>query len=166
MSTHDAELLEAAELLLERPEGDRLSHWRVRRSISTIYYAIFHFLLDEIGQNALGTHGDLAARRQILARTVSHKSLKTALGKVRGKTADKSVAEFLKPVGPAVGPAATPAFIQNIANVFVDAQKKREEADYDLNQMLSEEGARELAESVKKVIAATPITTSSMPYVC
>ncbi len=52
MPTHDEALLEAAEHQLERPEGQRgrLSRARVRRCVSTVYYAIFHFLLDEIGQ--------------------------------------------------------------------------------------------------------------------
>jgi hypothetical protein len=96
MPTHDEALLEAAEQLLERPEGQRgrLSRARVRRSVSTVYYAIFHFLLDEIGQKIIGTHGNLLARRRILARTISHKGLKTALDKVKGKAVDKSVADF------------------------------------------------------------------------
>jgi hypothetical protein len=52
MPTHDEALLEAAAHLLERPEGQRgrLSGARVRRGVSTVYYALFHFLLDEIGQ--------------------------------------------------------------------------------------------------------------------
>ena len=87
MPTHDEALLEAAEHLLEPPEGQRgrLSPARVRRSVSTVYYAIFHFLLDEIGQKVIGADGDLLARRRILERTISHKGLKTALDKVRGK---------------------------------------------------------------------------------
>jgi hypothetical protein len=156
MPTHDEALLEAAEQPLERPEGQRgrLSRARVRRSVSTVYYAIFHLLLDEIGQKIIGTHGNLLARRRILARTISHKGLKTALDKVKGKAVDKSVADFLKPVGPTVSPVAAPDFVRNIANGFVDAQDKRLEADYDLNETLSEEDARVLADRIKRSIDA------------
>ncbi len=162
MPTHDEALLETAAHLLERPEGrrGRLSRARVRRSVSTVYYAIFHFLLDEIGQKILGAHGGLLARRRILARTVSHKALRTALDRVRGNVADKSVTDFLKPVGAAIGPVAVPAFVRNVANAFVDAQDKRLEADYDLNETLSEADARVLAKRVKSGIDAWRTATS------
>jgi ribosomal protein S17E len=163
MPTHDNEaLLEAAEHLLELPEGQRgrLSHWRVRRSVSTVYYAIFHFLVDEIGQRTIGAHGDLLVRRVVLARTIPHKGLKTALDKVRGKAVDKSVADFLKPASAAIGPVEAPAFVRSIANAFVDAQKKRLEADYDLNEALSEEDARVVAARVKNSIEAWRAATS------
>jgi hypothetical protein len=156
MPTHDEALLEAAAHLLERPEGQRgrLSRARVRRSVSTVYYALFHFLLDEIGQKIIGAYGALLARRRIFARTISHKGLKTALDKVRGNAVDKSVADFLKPIGAAIGPVAPPAFVRNIANAFVDAQDQRLEADYDLNAALSEADARVLAYRVKTSIDA------------
>jgi len=162
MSTHDKELLKAAEHLLERPDGKRgrLSRARVRRSVSTVYYAIFHFLIDEIGQRIVGAHGNLLTRRRILERTISHKGLKTALDKVRGKAVDKSVADFLKPVRAAAGPVAAPAFVRNIANVFVDAREKRLEADYDLNETLGEEDARALADRVKTSIDAWRAATN------
>jgi uncharacterized protein (UPF0332 family) len=162
MPTHDEALLEAAGHLLERPERQRgrLSRARVRRSVSTAYYAIFHFLLDEIGQKIIGVHGKLLARRRILERTISHKGLKTALDKVRGKAVDKSVADFLKPVGATSSPLAAPAFVRNFANAFVDAQEKRLEADYDLNETLSEEDARVLADRVKNSVAAWRVATS------
>ncbi len=162
MPTHDEALLEAAEHLLQRAGGQRgrLSRARVRRSVSTVYYAIFHFLLDEIGQKIIGAHGDLLARRRILERTISHKSLKTALDKVRGNAVEKSVANFLKPVGAAAGPVAAPAFVRTIANAFVDAQEKRLEADYDPSETLSEEDARVLADRVKAGIDGWRAATS------
>jgi hypothetical protein len=61
MPSYDETLLDVAEHLLERPEGQagRLSRARVRRSVSTTYYALFHFMLDEIGQKIVGTHVNL-----------------------------------------------------------------------------------------------------------
>ena len=97
MPSHDAELLEAAGLLLSRRGGQRgrLPRARVRRSVSTAYYALFHFLLDEVGQRIVGTYSNLLERRRILARTISHKGPKTTLDKLRGNAVDSSVEDFL-----------------------------------------------------------------------
>jgi hypothetical protein len=50
--------------------------------------------------------------------------------------------------------------VRSIANAFVDAQKKRLEADYDLNEALSEEDARVVAARVKNSIEAWRAATS------
>lgn len=154
MAKYDQELLEAARRLLARPSGrrGRLPSARVRRSISTSYYALFHFLLDEVATRIAGTGSGLRIRRRILTRTISHRGLKTTLSKVRGATVDPSIADFM---WGAVGalPQAAPAFAQNIARAFLDAQAKREDADYDLNKSLSETDARLLRLRVKRVIA-------------
>ena len=156
MPSHDAELLEAAELLLSRRAGQRgrLSRARVRRSVSTTYYALFQFLLDEVGQRIVGTHSNLLERRHMLARTISHKGLKTTLDKLRGNAVDSSVAGFLGPAGAASAPVVPPSFAKGLANVFDDAQRKRIDADYDMNKALSEADARLLAERVRRSIDA------------
>jgi hypothetical protein len=162
MLAHDEALLEAAEDLLERPEGQRgrLPRARVRRSVSTAYYALFHFLLDEIGQKVVGTHVNLLQRRRILARTITHKGARTALDKVRGNVVHDSVEDFLRPLGDAFGPIIPPPFAKGLANVFDDAQRKRLDADYDLNETLSEADARLLIERVKRSVEAWRAATS------
>lgn len=153
MASYDEELLLAARLLLVRRSGLRgkLPSARVRRSISTTYYALFHFILDEVGQRVIGTGNDLRVRRRALARTVSHRAIKTAMDKVRGNAVDTSIADFMR-VGPGVGPVVAPAFARNLANVFTDAQAKRHDADYDLNRVLSEADARALRARVRRTI--------------
>ena len=47
-----------------------------------------------------------------------------------------------------------PAFVQNLAKTFTDAQAKRHDADYDLNKSLIEVDARLLQARVGRVIAA------------
>jgi hypothetical protein len=98
MAAYHEELLAAADRLLARRAGQRgrLQGARVRRSISSTYYALFHFMLDEVGQRIVGSHNDLRKRRRILARTISHKGIKTTLDRVRGSTVDVSVADFLR----------------------------------------------------------------------
>lgn len=162
MAAYDEELLEAARRLLVRRAGQRgkLPAARIRRSISTSYYALFHFILDEVSLRVVGTGNDLRIRRRILARTLTHTGVKIALDKVRGASAELSVAEFLRPGGGQATDVAVPAFVQNIAKAFADAQAKRHDADYDLNKSLSEVDARLLRARVRRVIAAWRGATS------
>jgi hypothetical protein len=163
MATYDAELLEAARRLLVRHAGQRgkLPGARIRRSISTSYYALFHFLLEEVGMRVVGADNDLRKRRRLLARTISHKGMKTTLDKIRGTRADTSLEDFLRPVGSATGPVTPPLFVQDLAKAFADAQAKRHDADYDMNKVLSERDARLLRVRVKRVIAAWRAATTA-----
>jgi hypothetical protein len=127
VATHDSELLIAARRLLARKKGQKgkLPSARIRRSISTSYYALFHFVLSEVGIQLVGTSNDLRVRRRILARTITHKGAKTTFDKVRGANIDVSVADFVRPRGHAGGNVATPVFVQTLAKTFTDAQAKR-----------------------------------------
>lgn len=155
MASYDEELLDASRRLLSRRTGQRgkLAGARVRRSISTTYYALFHFLSDEVTKKTVGTGNDLRVRRRILARTISHAGLKTALDKVRGTQINESVRPFFQ-LGISGPPGPAPFFAQNLARAFLDAQTKRESADYDLNEPLSETDARLLRLRARRAIKA------------
>jgi hypothetical protein len=154
MASYDDELLETARRLLVRRGGQRgrLPSARIRRSISTSYYALFHFVLDEVGARVVGAHNDLRRRRRILSRTLTHQGTKATLDKVRGARVDASVEDFLRPPGVASAPLSPPLFVRNLANAFIDAQAKRHDADYDLNKPLSELDARILRTRARRVI--------------
>jgi hypothetical protein len=153
VSSYDNELLIAAGQLIARDarQRGRLPLARIRRSISTSYYAIFHFILDEVGRRIVGTDNHLRIRRQLLGRTISHRAIKGALAKVRGASVEASVAEFFGG-GAGAGKIPTPAFVSHIASVFADAQAKRHDADYNLGSKLSETDARLLVLRVRKAI--------------
>jgi hypothetical protein len=110
MSNYDQDLLNAARRLITRRSGQKgkLPSAQIRRSISTSYYAIFHFLLEQAGQLLVGTHNDLRKRRRILARTFTHGGIKTALDKVRGPNVEISVEEFMR------WPGAVPGVISRL----------------------------------------------------
>lgn len=147
MADYDTELLEAARRLVARRAGQRgkLPSARVRRSISTTYYALFHFLLEEVGKKIAGTGNTLRVRRRMLVRSVSHKGARAALNKLKGPTVDATVRDFF-------GTTAPPFFVSNFARAFSDAQTKRLDADYDLNKPLSEGDARVLRLRARRVI--------------
>ena len=153
MSTYDEELLTAARVLLGRGKGQRgrLPAARIRRSISTSYYALFHFIMDEVTKGVVGATNDVRVRRRSLARTITHTGAKLALDKIRGASADSSVAEFLTSAA-VTAPFAVPPFARNLALAFIDAHAKRQDADYNLNEPLSETDARLLRLRVKRAI--------------
>ena len=156
MADYDEELLAAAQRLILRRKGQRgrLPAAHVRRSVSTAYYALFHFILEEATRSLIGTHNDLRRRRRTFARMFSHNGLKTTLEKVRGTNVDASVQDLLRPRGVATGLVASPAFVRSMASAFSDAQAKRHDADYDLNKEISEADARLLISRVRRVITA------------
>jgi hypothetical protein len=87
--------------------------------------------------------------------------MKTALGKVHGPQVDASVAELLRPAGQTTGPVVSPAFVRNLAAAFLDAQAKRHDADYDLNEPLTELDAQRLIVRVEREIAAWRATNTA-----
>lgn len=155
MASYDDELLKAARRLLARRAGQRgrLPGALIRRAISTTYYAIFHFLVEEAALRLVGAGNDLRQRRRTLGRTFTHSGARIALSKVRGRVVDPSVHDLLRPPAVPSGPVVPPAFVQEIAKAFLDAQAKREDADYDLNKLLSEADARLLRQRVRRAIA-------------
>lgn len=172
MASFDADLLAAARLLGEREQGrrGRLPSARIRRSISTSYYALFHFVVDEVGRHLLGTANATQKRRRLLARTITHNGIRSALDKIRGQNADASIADF---VGPGIGnePFQPPRFAKEFARLFADAQSKRHDADYNLNEPLGEEDAWSLHNRAKIAIddwraANTPADRDFKKAIC
>jgi hypothetical protein len=155
VATYDRELLEAARHLIVRPAGSRgrLPRAKVRRSISTAYYALFQFLLEEAARAVIGTTNALSRRRRIFMRLFTHRGLLTALGKIRGQSVDVSVADFLRAPGAAAGSFQAPGFARDMALAFEDAQAKRHDADYDLNKPMMVDDAALLIDRVEAAIA-------------
>lgn len=86
----------------------------------------------------VGTSSDLRPMRRAYIRTFTHTGLTTAFGKLKGASLDPSIdILFRRPATPP-GPIATPAFIRQIATAYLDAKAKREDADYNLNEPLTQ----------------------------
>lgn len=100
----------------------------LRRAISAVYYALFHFLVDEACRTQMGSLHDQAPFRHVLGRAFVHGVMKEACKSFGGGTLKKGVAKGL--------PAAfgIPREIQDLATTFVDLQDKRHLADYDLTE--------------------------------
>lgn len=105
------DLLDIAEALIKgsaRPKDANL-----RRSHSSVYYAMFHILAKDSADLFLGGNGASRGERawQQTYRALNHGSAKTACGKVRNN--------------------GFPVAIENFADHFCTMQEKRHNADYD-----------------------------------
>ena len=160
MSSFSDDLLSASERLHARRSGQKgpLKSAYVRRSISTTYYALFHFILDEAAIRIVGAGNDL--RQNLFVRTLSHASLSTTFGKLKGDTIDRSVEDLFRPPGSSPGAIATSAFLQQLATAYLDARVKREDADYNLNEPLSETDALRLRRRVIRAIEGWQAATA------
>ncbi|WP_395370619.1 hypothetical protein [Komagataeibacter diospyri] len=154
MSAFSNDLLRASARLYSRKKGQKgpLKSAYIRRSISTTYYALFHFILDESASQIIGTSHRFLQRRRLFIRTLSHTGLTTAFSKLKGNTIDKSVEDLFRLHGTPAGSVTTPIFVKNLATAYLDAKAKREDADYNLSASLSETDARQLRRRVKKAL--------------
>ena len=104
----------------------------LRRAVSSAYYAMFHFLVDESCRAIIGTKHSQRGFRQALARSFAHTTMKKACGiygsaQLTGNI-QKSLPKNL------TGQYVIPKPIQRVSAVFRELQGVRHLADYDLSE--------------------------------
>lgn len=137
------DLLELAKKSVNYSKSDLLDA-RLRRSISTGYYAVFHLLL-ESGSAKLAGH---AGVRQLVSRAYSHGDMQQA---AKGFQSQVLPAKLSAPFG-AVPPVVPPE-ITNVAKVFVTLQEARHEADYNLSRRFTRAEAQQLVSRADQAFA-------------
>lgn len=124
-------LLAQAELLAKK-EPRRPQEASIRRSISTAYYSLFHFLIEEATGLLLGAGPKDEEFRHLLARAAVHGTMK------------KACQEFIKPslstpfgtVFNGLNATGTEE-LKTVSKVFVNLQEKRHVADYNVSATLN-----------------------------
>ncbi len=163
MAQYYIELLKKAENSLAKNSPSKKVRGRgrpaeahIRRAISDTYYALFHFVLLEIGEKIVGSGSNLRLRRQIFIRNIAHFQIKEAANKLR-KTFkspdDDNLMKFLD-ANFTEKSLTLPSFVLDLMFAIIDAQKKRHDADYNLSQKLTLKDARVLLKQVKISIDA------------
>lgn len=105
----------------------------LRRAVSTAYYAVFHYLVDEVCCAQIGSQNSQKKYRYLLARAFVHTSMKEACTSFAGGTLKASIVKKL-PCNSS-GIYAIPVEICDIAGTFFELQEKRHMADYDLSEL-------------------------------
>lgn len=143
-----ADLLEQARLLARR-EPKRPRQASLRLSISTCYYSLFHFLVEESTAMLIGSSQGKAELRRFAERAFVH-------GKMRSLCVEftKSIpsSDLLKAFWNSRGVAAN-VDIQTVAGAFRDLQDLRHAADYDLASpftRVSALGAADIADEARQ----------------
>lgn len=136
-----AELLEQAEILADGGTGSP-TQAGLRRSVSTAYYALFHFLAGEAAERLLPFHAPgLSAAMQ---RGFEHRVMKEACRDF----ANGAATPVLKPL--IVAPVEPE--LLDMARVFLNLQAARQSADYDLLHSIAQIEAKDFARSVHDVV--------------
>jgi hypothetical protein len=128
------DLLAQAQILARR-EPRRPKQATLRRSISTCYYAIFHFLIEEATFLLVGAgHGD-SQLRQFAARSFVHGKMKSLCKEfVKGNA--QSIHELLRPFWTPMS-VANATGMRLVAQTFIDLQDARHDADYNVSVTFS-----------------------------
>jgi uncharacterized protein (UPF0332 family) len=125
------DLIKLAKAIVELdPRKPRQAH--LRRAVSTAYYALFHYLVDEVCYAQIGTQNSQKEHRHVLARAFVHTSMRDACTSFAGGTLKESIIKGLP--RDAIGNYAIPKEIKDIAGTFAELQEKRHLADYDLSE--------------------------------
>jgi len=119
------DLLEQARHLALRDATGRPRQDHLRRSVSTIYYAVFHFLIDQACRSLLGAARETRGLRGILARAFDH-------GSMRRVSASFASGNLSNRLAPGLEGHDIPPELRRVADTFRYLQERRHEADYDL----------------------------------
>jgi hypothetical protein len=127
----------------------------LRRSLSSAYYAIFHYLVDECCRQVVGAQHAQTSYRHVLGRAFEHATMKAACTSFAGGSLKASVVKGL--------PAsfAIPPQIKAIALAFANAQELRHRADYDRSERFIRSDVLAFGEQIEAAIedfAAMPAT--------
>src|SRR5579863_2585299 len=120
MAFHD-DLLELAQHLANLHPGSP-HQASLRRAVSTAYYAIFHLLISEATAN--WARPEL---RAILGRCFDHGQMKTA-----SETKVSQINAAFKYNPPEGAARAVAIHLRDVANAFIQAQNRRNDADYNM----------------------------------
>ena len=118
-------------------EAGRPKQASLRRAISTAYYGLFHFLIEEATILVVGTGPVEERNRQLVGRAFVHGKMK-ALCKEFTKAAPTDILQpFFKSAR-----AASKTSMAAVAQTFIDLQDERHSADYDLAVSFSRTAAK------------------------
>jgi uncharacterized protein (UPF0332 family) len=124
------DLIAQAEFLARR-EPKRPKQASLRRAVSSAYYGLFHFLIDEACRLVLSGKADHRRLREQLARGFDHSRMKGASNAFANADGKNPWAALFG------APPVLPAALRQVARTFVQLQEERHEADYSLAKILT-----------------------------
>jgi hypothetical protein len=142
---HDDLLAQAEALATFDP--NRPKQVNLRRAVSSTYYAMFHFLVNESCCMQLGTAHAQIPFRNALARAFNHTVMRSACNGYGGGTLRDSMVKGLP--RDSNDRYAIPPEIQRVASTFSHLQEKRHLADYDRGERFNRSDVLMLIEKAR-----------------
>jgi uncharacterized protein (UPF0332 family) len=136
----------------------------LRRAVSTAYYGLFHFLIEETTTLLFGGAPGDAAYRQFAARAFVHGKMKSAC-KEFVKPNVQDVHDLLKLFWNRLA-IANNQQARLVAQTFIDLQDERHLADYDLSVSFSRQDALNAVTRAETAIGAWRHLKSTNPPIC
>jgi len=122
----------------------------LRRAVSSVYYALFHYLVHEGCCQQIGTQHVQSPFRHVIGRGYSHSVMKQACASFGGGTLKEAVKKGLPLDANRNYPIPKP--IRDLAATFAELQEKRQLADYDLSERFARAEVLTLIEEVEDAI--------------
>jgi len=137
--------------MLAKVDARKPKQVNLRRAVSSAYYALFHFLVEESCSLIFGRQHGQAVYRYTLGRAFVHNVMKQASVSFAGGTLKDAIIKGLP--RDAAGKYPIRASIREIAVVFKELQEQRNHADYDRNERFERSEVLMLIEQAQDVIA-------------
>lgn len=132
-------LLAAARLLLGESNKGAPNQARLRRAVSTAYYALFHAIARAATDASIGARHRNKPRYEVFYRGFEHRRLRgvfEAIDKPQMSAKEQT----------ALGLQSAPQALRDVANAFVTLQRKRHWADYSSSGKITRNEARDLVD--------------------
>ncbi len=139
-------LLAVARLLLDETTAPATDA-RVRRAVSTAYYALFHNTLRAAAERFAGPGHDTGAAYGLIYRSFDHRRMAEVCGKLRASTLSDAMKRQLRR-------DSISQDMRDFASAFPAMQEERHLADYDPAAEFEAAGARDLIGTAENAIAA------------
>jgi hypothetical protein len=130
---------------LARLDPRRPQQGNLHRAVSTAYYGLFHFLLEQAIQFLVGVKGGRTPLGKVLARAFMHGEMVAAAKTFAGGSLPPSLNQRL-------GVLSIPTPLRALAERFVTAQERRHLADYDLLETFWRRDVISLIRSIDQAI--------------
>lgn len=125
--------------MLARLEAGRPKQASLRRSVSTAYYGLFHFLIEESTYLVVGAAPTDAQNRALIGRAFIHGKMKNLCQEFT-RTQPNQIHLLLQPFLASANTASKTS-LGKVAQTFIDLQEERHSADYDLSVAFSRNDA-------------------------
>jgi uncharacterized protein (UPF0332 family) len=150
--------------MLSYSEPRRPKQATLRRAISTTYYGLFHFLIEESTGLLFGVGKGDAPFRQLAARAFIHGKMRSACVEFV-KPNPQHVHALLQPFWQTFG-LANNQQARLVAQTFIDLQDDRHTADYDLTIAFSRKDALNAITRAEQAFIAWDQLRSVAPGIC